>query len=92
MIAAGSAEAPAPVPDAARPARFDRRWIGLAVVVAIYLGFAVAYATAIPIWQSPDEPAHFNYLAEIAETGGLPVLEPGDYDAAYLAGQVMFER
>ncbi|HEX2172081.1 MAG TPA: hypothetical protein VHL09_06510, partial [Dehalococcoidia bacterium] len=63
---------------------FDPRWLGLALVIAVYLGFASAYAQAIPAWQSPDEPAHFNYLAEIGETGGLPVLAPGDYDGPYL--------
>ena len=25
-----------------------------------------------PIWQNPDEPAHYNYVAFVAETGGLP--------------------
>ena len=35
-----------------------------------------------PAWQNPDEPAHYNYIAHIAEQGALPVLQSGDYDQA----------
>src|SRR5262249_50181166 len=34
--------------------------------------------------QNPDEPAHFNYVAFVASTGGLAVLQPGDWDSALL--------
>jgi 4-amino-4-deoxy-L-arabinose transferase-like glycosyltransferase len=33
----------------------------------------------------PDEPAHYNYIRHIAQTGTLPVLQVGDYDQAYLS-------
>ncbi len=56
----------------------------LASVILIYLVLASLYATFTPKWQAPDEPAHFNYIRAIAETGALPVLQPGDYDQAYL--------
>jgi len=60
-----------------------RRWLGVAIVT-LYLLLATLYALQTPSWQAPDEPAHYNYARHIAETGSLPVLEPGDYPAAYL--------
>jgi 4-amino-4-deoxy-L-arabinose transferase-like glycosyltransferase len=49
-----------------------------------YLALGYAYATGTPLWESPDEPAHFNYVRHLAQGRGLPVLQPGDYDFAYL--------
>ncbi|MGB3715019.1 MAG: glycosyltransferase family 39 protein [Candidatus Promineifilaceae bacterium] len=40
------------------------------------------YAALTPDWQAPDEPAHYNYIRQLA-AGNLPVLEPGDYDQEY---------
>jgi len=60
-----------------------RRWLGVAIV-ALYLLLATLYALRTPLWQAPDEPAHYNYARHIAETARLPILEPGDYPAAYL--------
>jgi len=60
------------------------RSIALAVIVVIYFAIATLYALWTPKWQAPDEPAHLNYIRHIAETGTLPVLQPGDYDQAYL--------
>ncbi len=40
-----------------------------------------AFATLTPAWQNPDEPAHYNYVAQLA-SGRLPVVEPTDWDAA----------
>jgi 4-amino-4-deoxy-L-arabinose transferase-like glycosyltransferase len=57
--------------------------LGLALVAYVALG--IGYATATPIWQNPDEPAHFNYVARLAETGTLPELRPGDWDSALLS-------
>ncbi len=56
----------------------------LALILALYLALAAAYALLTPLWQAPDEPAHFNNIAAIAQTGHLPQLRPGDYDQAYL--------
>ncbi|MCI0477430.1 MAG: glycosyltransferase family 39 protein, partial [Anaerolineales bacterium] len=50
----------------------------------LYIFLATLYAVFTPKWQTPDEPAHFNYIRAIAETGALPVLQRGDYDQAYL--------
>ncbi|MCQ3931567.1 MAG: hypothetical protein DPW16_14005 [Chloroflexi bacterium] len=56
----------------------------LTLIVILYLGFAYGYATRTPDWQVPDEPAHYNYIRQIVETGDLPVIEMGDWDSAYL--------
>jgi len=58
--------------------RRPRRW--LAVILAAYMMVAVLFALLTPAWQAPDEPAHYNYIRHIAETGSLPVLRMGDYD------------
>src|SRR5574340_1261751 len=56
----------------------------LGLVLLVYVLLAGLYAVRTPRWQAPDEPAHFNYVRAIAETGTLPVLSPGDYDQKYL--------
>jgi 4-amino-4-deoxy-L-arabinose transferase-like glycosyltransferase len=56
----------------------------LAIIAIAYAALAFGYITLTPIWQNPDEPAHYNYVAFVAQTGGLPVLEPGDWDSALL--------
>ncbi len=56
----------------------------LAVILGLYLVLGALYAVNTPAWQVPDEPAHYNYIAQIVATGRLPVLRDGDYDFAYL--------
>ena len=56
--------------------------LGLIIIIAAIFG--VLYAVNTPRWEVPDEPAQFNYVRHVAETGTLPVLQPGDYDQAYL--------
>jgi 4-amino-4-deoxy-L-arabinose transferase-like glycosyltransferase len=56
----------------------------LGVILIAYAALAAGYATRTPIWQNPDEPAHYNYVAFVAETGGLPELRAGDWDLALL--------
>ncbi len=56
----------------------------LALIVAAYLAVGSLYAVYTPPWQSPDEPAHANYVAQVAGEGCCPVLAPGDWDAAHL--------
>ncbi len=55
-----------------------------ALVLIAYLALTALYAIYTPKWQAPDEPAHFNYVRTIGETGTLPILQPGDYDQNYL--------
>lgn len=55
--------------------------VGLIVAVAI----GARYAIETPLWQAPDEPAHFNYIAQLADgQPGHPRIEPGDYPAERL--------
>jgi hypothetical protein len=59
----------------------------LAVVVVLvgYLGLGVRYAVATPLWQVPDEPAHYNYVAQVADdTPDPPELTATDYPYARL--------
>ena len=56
----------------------------LAFIVVAYVGIGTLYAVRTPAWQVPDEPAHYNYVRFVAQGRGLPVLQSGDYDQAYL--------
>ncbi|MBN1246334.1 MAG: hypothetical protein JXC32_01690, partial [Anaerolineae bacterium] len=59
-------------------------WPAISILL-IYLVVGSLYAAATPVWQAPDEPAHYNYIRSLATGNGLPVMEPGDYDQAYLS-------
>ncbi|MBN1979799.1 MAG: DUF2142 domain-containing protein [Anaerolineae bacterium] len=56
----------------------------LAAIVAAYVAIGALYAAYTPAWQIPDEPAHYNYVRQLAEGQGFPVMEAGDYDQDYL--------
>lgn len=54
----------------------------------ILLGYLLAgahYAIYTPPWQAPDEPAHFNYIRQVAQDGCCPRIESGDWQSDYLA-------
>ncbi len=61
-----------------------RNWPAV-VILAVFLIVGTLYAVYTPLWQAPDEPAHYNYIRSLAEGRGLPVMTPGDYDQAYLS-------
>jgi 4-amino-4-deoxy-L-arabinose transferase-like glycosyltransferase len=54
------------------------------VALVAYGVLAFGYMRLTPVWQNPDEPAHYNYVAFVAETGGLPELKQGDWDSDLL--------
>lgn len=54
------------------------------LILVAYLLLALGYAVVTPTWQSPDEPAHFNYVRHVWQTRSLPILQPGDYPADLL--------
>ncbi|MDZ4764211.1 MAG: glycosyltransferase family 39 protein [Chloroflexota bacterium] len=54
------------------------------LIVFAYLALGAAYAVRTPAWQAPDEPAHYNYIAQVAAQGCCPIIRAGDYDQAYL--------
>jgi hypothetical protein len=56
----------------------------LIFILIAYTVVAALYAARTPAWQAPDEPAHYNYVAQIATAGCCPLLEVGDWDGAYL--------
>lgn len=56
----------------------------LVALLLAYLLLAAAFAALTPAWQNPDEPAHYNYVAQVARAGCCPVIEPGDWSSAYL--------
>lgn len=63
-------------------------WAAVGLILAGYLSAALLFALNTPAWQAPDEPAHYNYVAHIASGQGLPILDVGDYDQAYLRALV----
>jgi 4-amino-4-deoxy-L-arabinose transferase-like glycosyltransferase len=64
--------------------RHHREQVALAAIVACYLFLGILYAVLTPAWQVPDEPAHYNYIRQLA-AGTLPVIEMGDYDQEALS-------
>jgi hypothetical protein len=60
------------------------RWPAV-VILIVYFIVGTLYASATPVWQAPDEPAHYNYVRSLATGKGFPKMEPGDYDQAYLS-------
>lgn len=55
-----------------------------ALILITYLILAILFAWRVPAWQAPDEPAHYNVIAQMAAGNWLPVIEMGDWDNAYL--------
>ncbi len=54
--------------------------------VTILLAYLIAgalFAVNTPPWQAPDEPAHYNYIRRVAETGCCPRIELGDWHGDY---------
>lgn len=47
----------------------------LLVVLVLYLILALTYSLIVPIFEAPDEPAHFLYANDLAAGDGLPVLD-----------------
>lgn len=58
---------------------------GIHLIAAAFVLLATGYALAVPAWNHPDEPAHFNYIRHLATRGELPVLEVGAWNAEELA-------
>jgi len=38
----------------------------LSLLIMLYLALGTLYAVQTPIWQVPDEPAHYNYIRYLA--------------------------
>jgi hypothetical protein len=57
------------------------RW--LIAVLVLYLGMAVGYSLTVPIFETPDEPAHFLYANDLAAGDGLPILDYSESPKEY---------
>lgn len=53
------------------------------LIAILYLLLGWQYAIHTPDWQVPDEPAHYNYIRQLAAGDGFPVIEDGDWDTEY---------
>jgi hypothetical protein len=54
---------------------FNNRILPLCLYLLTFV-LATLFALRTPDWQAPDEPAHYAYIATIAETGLPPGLVP----------------
>lgn len=59
-----------------------QKHLPLLLIVTVYWLIGALFAYYTPAWQAPDEPAHYNYVRQLAD-GRLPVMALGDYDEAY---------
>jgi hypothetical protein len=64
--------------------RNSTSYVLLALIVLGFLILGSQYALRTPAWQNPDEPAHYNYIAQVADHGCCPVIEPAAWNAAEL--------
>ncbi len=53
-------------------------------ILSAFLLLGILFAWRVPDWQAPDEPAHYNYIAQVATGELLPIIEMGDWDNEYL--------
>lgn len=56
----------------------------LTLILITYLIVGGLFAIRTPDWQNPDEPAHYNYIRQVAANGCCPLIEMGDWDSPYL--------
>lgn len=61
-----------------------RKHLPFLLILIGYFIVAGLFATQIPAWQAPDEPAHYNVVRQIAQSGCCPLIEMGDWDSDYL--------
>ncbi len=72
---------PGAVTDAGRDSgkQRDRFWLWL--ILVLYLLITLAYGVINPLFEAPDEHLHFFTIQQIADTGRLPNVAPGEeYD------------
>ena len=54
-------------------------------ILLVYWIAGALYAIYTPAWQTPDEPAHYNYIRQVVAAGCCPRIEAGDWSSEYLA-------
>jgi Dolichyl-phosphate-mannose-protein mannosyltransferase len=50
---------------------------GIGIIVTVFVVLAVIYSSATPIFEASDEVSHYAVVQHIADTGELPVQQPG---------------
>src|SRR5512140_1590321 len=53
------------------------RWINIKSIVIAFAVLAAIYSSATPIFEASDEVSHYAVVQHIADTGTLPVQQPG---------------
>ena len=53
----------------------------LAAAVALHIAAALGFLAALPLYDWPDEPAHFNYVRRLAAGDGFDVMRPDAWRA-----------
>jgi len=66
--------------------------LGALALSIAFLALGMAYAFRTPPWNVPDEPAHYNYVRYVAETGSLPILQTTDAPSVQLVGAAVESR
>lgn len=64
----------------------NRRHLEKGIVLAILLSFfclAGMYNISVPLWESPDEPAHFDYIAHLVQQKRLPRITAGQLNESH---------
>ena len=60
---------------------WSSRWLHLASLALLFIGFATAYNVRVPLYEVPDEEAHIGYVDHILRTSRLPAITD-TYEAA----------
>lgn len=63
--------------------RLSSERLVFAIILICYLVVGALFALQTPAWQAPDEPAHYNYVAQVAMAGCCPQIEVGDWQQDY---------
>jgi len=55
----------------------------IAALITVFVILGAAYSVTVPLWETPDEVAHFTCVAHLVRTHSLPVQRMGVFDAAH---------
>ena len=53
------------------------RWLNLTTILIVFVALGVIYSAATPIFEASDEVSHYAVVQHLADTGALPVQQPG---------------
>jgi len=56
-------------------------------LIVVFLALGLIYSITVPVFESPDEPWHFNYVRYVAQGHGLPSMRDNDSGAYQEVGQ-----